>query len=100
MLVFPFNPHDATTQLISTTGASQALVLNAQDKCVRVVNYGATNPAYVKLGKWTPVATAADILVRANSEIILFKGDGIDGIAVLQDTGATTLAISTGTDGT
>lgn len=100
MLVFPFNPHDSTTQLITTGAASVPIVLNASDKCVRIVNYGATNAAYVKIGLGVPVATSADMVIRANSEIILFKGDGINGLAALQLTGATTLAVSTGTDGT
>jgi|SRR6185295_9794324 len=97
MLVNPFNASIGTTQLISTSGTTQPLVVSAGDKCVRVVNYGATNPAYVRIG--TGSCTAADILVRANSEIILYKGDGITAVSVLQNTGATTLAISTGNDG-
>jgi len=100
MKVFPFNPHNGTTQLITTGGASAPIVLDANDKCVRVVNYGATNAAYVKIGIGVPVATSADLVVRANSEIILYKGEGVNGLAALQLTGATTLAVSTGTDGT
>ena len=100
MLVFPFNPHEGTTQLVTTGAASAPLVLNAQDKCVRVVNYGATNAAPVRLGIGVPVATAADTVVAPLSTEIFYKGEGVNGIAVIQNTGATTLAISTGTDGT
>lgn len=97
MYVNPFNPRLGSNQLISTTGTSQALTVNATDKSVRVVNYGATNAAYVHIG--TGACTTADQVVRANSEIIFLKGDGVTNVAVLQLTGATTLAISTGNEG-
>jgi len=99
MFVFSFNPHQGTTQLITTGAASVPIVLDGRDKCIRVVNYGATNAAYVRFGVGVPVATAADLVVRANSEIILYCGEGTTGFAALQLTGATTLAVSTGTDG-
>ncbi len=100
MLVNPWTPEPGTNQLISTTGTTQPLVLSTKSKCVRIVNYGATNAAYVRVGVGVQTCTAADQVVRANSELIIYKGEGANGIGVLQLTGATTLAISTGDGGT
>jgi|ERR1041385_1760724 hypothetical protein len=97
MLVNPFAASPGSGQSISTTGSSQAIAVSAVDPTVCVSNYGATNAAYVRIG--TGACTAADQVVRANSERFFLKGDGITAISVLQLTGATTLHISTGNGG-
>lgn len=98
-MIRPFCPDPGTSQNVTTGAASATISLRPTSKCVRIVNYGATNPAFVRIGTDVTAATSADILVRPNSEIILYKGDGLDTLTYIQSTGATTLSIMTGEGG-
>lgn len=103
MIVNPFSASPGTTQLTTSGAASASITFSTgsiRDPSVRIVNYGATNPVYIRLGTGAQTATTADLLVRANSEIILLKGDGVDTLAYIQSGGATTIAVSTGNGGT
>lgn len=100
MAIFtPFCPGKGAAQNLTTSGSSQSVTIDAVAKSVRVVNTGATNGFYVRIGKGSQTCTSADTFVRANSEIILAKGDGEDTLAYLQNTGATTVQVQTGEGG-
>jgi hypothetical protein len=96
MQVNPFAPDNGANQAVTTGAASASITLKADSKCVRIVNTGATNPAHVRVGIGAQTATAADLIIRPNSEIILYKGDQANTLAHIQNTGATTLFIQTG----
>lgn len=98
-IVNPFQPAVGSGQNVTTGGASASVTLG-KEPCVRVVNYGATNPARIRFGKGTQTAVATDTVIRANSEVVFYKGEEADTLAYIQDTGATTLQIQTGTGGT
>jgi len=98
MIVNPFTPDIGAGQSVSTGAGSASISLNANSKCVRVVNYGATNGAYVRVGKGAQTATAGDTFIRANSELVIYKNDQ-DTLAYIQLTGATTLHVQTGDGG-
>lgn len=98
-IVNPFAPAVGTGQNV-TTGAASASVTLGKDLCVRVVNYGATNPARIRIGKGAQTAVATDTIIRANSEVIFYKGEEADTLAYIQDAAATTLHIQTGIGGT
>lgn len=95
----PFAPHQGTNQNVTTGAASASISLDKQDKCVRIVNTGATNPAYIRFGVGAQTATSADFVVLPGTAEILYKGDGIDTLAYLQHTGTTALSICTGNGG-
>ena len=97
----PFQPQRGTNQNLTTSGASQSILLDPIAKSVRLVNSGVTNPCHVRIGtsvSGTP-ATTADLVIRANSEIIVQKSDGEDTLSYIQNTGATTLFVQTGEGG-
>lgn len=95
----PFAPHQGANQNVTTGAASASITLDKQDKCVRVANTGGINHAHVRFGIGTQTATGSDFLVRAGSEVVLYKGEGIDTLAYIQDTAPTTLSICTGNGG-
>ncbi|MNY44884.1 hypothetical protein D3C86_1799490 [compost metagenome] len=66
---------------------------------MRIVNFDATNAAYVRIGQGAQAATAADMPIRANSEIIVQKGEGEDTLAYLAAAGTPVLHVQTGEGG-
>lgn len=94
----PFNPRKGGNQSVTAAAASASVTVDAQAKSVRVVNTGATNIAYVRIGTGAQTASATDTPIRANSEIILSKGDGENTVAYISAAG-TTLEIQTGEGG-
>lgn len=95
----PFQPTRGSNQAITTGAASASVSIDPVAKSVRLVNTGATNPCFVRIGKGAQTATAADMIIRANSEIIVQKGDGDDTLAHLQSAGTTSLYVQTGEGG-
>lgn len=100
--IIPFSPSAGTSQLITTSGASQVITLPVSDYVVRVTNYGATNPAYIRVGQapatGSLTATANDMVILPNQSVNIYKND-MNALAALQLTGATTLQITTGNGG-
>ena len=98
---FPFAPDPGTGQLVTTAAASSYIALNANAKCVRITNYGTTNPAFVRVGMGgssMASATSADLMVLPNSSIVVYKGDA-DTLAHIWSTAVTTLHVQTGNGG-
>jgi hypothetical protein len=95
----PFEPRRGASQSVTTGAASASVAIDPVAKSVRLVNVGATNPCHVRIGKGAQTATIADLIIRANSEIIVQKGDGEDTLAYIQSGGATTLVVQTGEGG-
>lgn len=98
-LMAPFEPRRGQNQNVTTGAASASISIDPKAKSVRLVNTGATNPCHVRIGAGAQTATTADLILRANSELIVSKGEGEDTLAYLQVTGATTLSVQTGEGG-
>ena len=95
----PFQPRRGTNQILTTADTSASVPIDPLAKSVRLVNISATNPCHVRIGVGAQTATTADLPVRANSEIVVQKGDGEDTLAYIQSGGATTLHVQTGEGG-
>ncbi len=95
----PFQPRRGTNQILTTSASSQSVTIDPVAKSVRLVNVGATNPCHVRIGAGAQTVTSADLPIRANSEIIVQKGEGEDTLAYIQSGGATTLHVQTGEGG-
>lgn len=95
----PFQPQRGVNQVLTTTGTSQSISLDPVAKSVRLVNAGATNPCHIRIGTGAQTATTADLVIRANSEIVVQKSDGEDTLAYIQSSGGTTLHVQTGEGG-
>lgn len=95
----PFEPRRGQNQNVTTGAVSASISIDPKAKSVRLVNTGATNPCHVRIGAGAQTATSADLIIRANSEIIVSKGEGEDTLAYIQSTGATTLSVQTGEGG-
>ena len=93
----PFQPRLGVNAVVTPAAASASASLDSQAKSVRLVNVGA-NICHVRIGCGAQTATTADMPVRANSEIVVQKGDGDDTIAYISASG-TTLHIQTGEGG-
>lgn len=94
----PFQGELGQNQVVTPAGTSASVTVNAVSKSVRLVNSGATNLCHVRIGKGTQTATTADLVVRANSEIVVQKADGDNTVAYISASG-TTLHIQTGEGG-
>lgn len=100
MAVFaPFEPRRGQNQNVTTGAASAEITIDPAAKSVRLVNTGATNPCHVRIGKGAQTATTADLILRANSELIVSKGEGEDTLAYIQSGAGTTLSVQTGEGG-
>ena len=95
----PFQPRRGANQAVTTGAVSASVSLDPVAKSVRIVNIDATNVAFVRIGAGAQTATAADMPVRPNSEIIVQKGDGEDTLAYLAAAGTPILHIQTGEGG-
>jgi len=95
----PFQADPGSNQIATTAGTSASISLNPIAKCVRIVNFGPTNVAHVRVGIGAQTATTADLAILPASSIILYKGDGANTLAHIQNTGAVTLHICTGDGG-
>lgn len=95
----PFQGQPGGNQIVATGAASASVTVDGVAKSVRLVNAGATNPCHVRIGKATQTATTADLVIRANSEVIVQKGDGDVTVAYIQSAGTTTLHIHPGEGG-
>lgn len=94
----PFEPRKGANQNVSPAAASASVSIDAKAKSVRLVNTGATNVCHVRIGEGAQTATTADLIVRANSEIVVSKAEGEDTLAYISAAG-TTLSIQTGEGG-
>ncbi len=92
----PFKPHYGTNQVTTPAAAAAAIVINAVDKSVRLVNSGA-NICYVRICP-TGDATTADLPVRNGESIVVEKGDGEARLSHISAAG-TTLHVMTGEGG-
>ena len=97
MTIRPFNPHRGANAVATPAAASASISIDPVAKSVRLTNSGA-NICHVRIGTGAQTATVADLPVRANSEIIVSKGDGEDALAHISAAG-TTLHIQTGEGG-
>lgn len=95
----PFEPRRGQNQTVTTGAASASISIDPKAKSVRLVNAGATNPCHVRIGSGAQTASAADLILRPNSELIVSKQEGDDTLAYIQSTGATTLCVQTGEGG-
>lgn len=95
----PFNPRRGANQAVTTGAVSASVAIDPVAKSVRIVNFDSTNAAYVRIGPGTQTATAADTPIRANSEIILQKGEGEGTLAYLSAAGTPVIHIQTGEGG-
>lgn len=93
----PFNPVLGANQVTTPGAASASVAINPISKSVRLVNSGA-NICHVRIGAGAQTATTADLAVRANSEVIVSKGEGEDTLAHISAAG-TTLHIQPGEGG-
>ena len=93
----PFNPVRGANQVATPGAASASVSINPVSKSVRLVNSGA-NICHVRIGTGAQTATTADLAIRANSEVIVSKGDGEDTLAHISAAG-TTLHIQPGEGG-
>lgn len=93
----PFQPRRGVNAVVTPAAASASASLDPQAKSVRLVNVG-LNICHVRIGSGAQTATTADMPVRANSEIVVQKGDGDDTVAYISALG-TTLHIQTGEGG-
>ena len=93
----PFQPRRGVNAVVTPAASSASASIDSQAKSVRLVNVGA-NICHVRIGYGAQTATTADMPVRANSEIVVQKGDGDDTIAYISASG-TTLHIQTGEGG-
>lgn len=98
MIVVPFQPSSDGQNV--TTGAASASITLGANPVVRIVNYGATNPARIRIGKGTVTAVATDTVIRPNSTELFYKGEENTVLAYIQEAGATTLQVTTGVGGT
>lgn len=92
-----FQPRRGQNLTATSAATSASVSLDSQAKSVRLVNNGA-NVCFVRIGADAQTATAADMPVRAGSEIIVSKGDGDNTLAHISAAG-TTLYIQTGEGG-
>jgi len=99
-MITPFTPYPNQSQLITTSGSSANVNVGKDAPVVHIKNYGATNPAYVRLGNGSgTTATSADLVIGPGEAINLYKGSDKDTVAALQLTGATTLQVTPGSGG-
>lgn len=94
-----FQPKRGANQTVTTGVASASVSIDPVAKSVRIVNADATNIAFIRIGAGAQTASAADLPIRANSEIIVTKGDGEDIIAYIAAAGTPVLYIQTGEGG-
>lgn len=93
----PFQPRRGVNAVVTPGASSASASIDSQAKSVRLVNVG-LNICHVRIGSGAQTATTADMPVRANSEIVVQKGDGDDTVAYISALG-TTLHIQTGEGG-
>jgi hypothetical protein len=92
-----FNPQYGANQAVAPAAASVSIAIDPTCQAVRLVNSGA-NICHVRIGTGAQTATAADVPVRAGSEVVLRKGFGEDTLAHISALG-TTLHVQTGNGG-
>jgi hypothetical protein len=93
----PFYPKRGANQVVSPAVASAEITIDPISKSVRLVNSG-SNICHVRIGIGTQTATTADLPVRANSEVIVSKGEGEGNVAFISASG-TTLHVQPGEGG-
>lgn len=99
MAVFaPFEGRKGANQNVSPGAASASISIDPAAKSVRLVNTGTTNVCHVRIGKGAQTATTADLILRANSDLVVSKGEGEDTLAYISAAG-TTLSVQTGEGG-
>lgn len=94
----PFEPRRGENQAVTAAAVAASVSIDPKAKSVRIVNIDAANIAHIRIGAGAQTATTADLPVRANSEIIVQKGDGEDTLSYISAAGAA-LHIQTGEGG-
>lgn len=93
----PFQPRLGTNQVAVVTGVSGSLPIDPEAKSVRLVNSGA-NLCHIRIGEGAQTATTADLVILANTSIVVQKAEGENTIAGISAAG-TTLHVQTGEGG-
>lgn len=93
----PFEPRRGTNQVAVVSGVSGSLSIDPEAKSVRLVNSG-SNLCHVRIGEGAQTATTADMIVLANTSIVVQKSEGENTIAGISAAG-TTLHVQTGEGG-
>jgi len=99
MNTIPFAPSYGSGQPLSVTNTSQSLTLPSGTKSVRVVNFGATNELYFRIGSGSQTATVADCAVLPNSELIVSKDEAIQTFAYITASSTTSGQVMVGEHG-
>lgn len=101
--VRPFCPMPGVSQLITTSGSSSSVTFTLTQgkgaQCFHIRNYGGTNPCYIRIGTGAVTATSTDMVLGKDEGINIYKGEGVDTVAALQITGATTVQVTPGDGG-
>lgn len=94
----PFEPRRGQNQTVTAGAVAASITIDPVAKSVRIVNIDVANIAHVRIGAGAQTATTADMPIRANSEIIVQKGDGENTLSYISAAGAV-LHIQTGEGG-
>lgn len=86
---YAFNPAYGSGQNLTATASSQSVTLPAGTKSIRITNTGATNSAYVRIGKGAQTATTADLLVMQNTIEVFTKDMDDTTLAYISASGTT-----------
>ena len=95
----PFNPAYGQGQTVTASTTSAAATIQRGAYNVRVVNSGATNAVYIRVGNsanGTVTATAADLLLQPGAVEVLTKSPDDDRVAYLAAAATTTVNIMPG----
>jgi hypothetical protein len=95
----PFSPHYGTNQVVTPAAGSATIIIDGQDKQVRVVNTGAAK-GYFRVFSITAIpggsaATVADCCVASGGTAIVTKAEGQDRLSHISAAG-TTFEVMTG----
>jgi hypothetical protein len=93
----PFQAKRGANQVVSATGTSASVTVDANWGSVRVVNSG-SNIAYFRIGTGTQTATTADTPILSGDSIVMDKFKGENTVAYISASG-TTLNIQEGEGG-
>lgn len=93
----PFEPRRGANQTAVVTGVSGSVSIDPEARSVRFVNSGA-NLCHIRIGEGAQTATTADMVILANTSVVVSKAEGENTIAGISALG-TTLHVQTGEGG-
>lgn len=94
----PFQPAYGQNHTVSATTTSASVTLGAATKSLLLVNSG-SQLVYVRVGEGAQTATAADMPLRAGSEVLIGKPNDALTVAYLAAAATSTLSIMPGEGG-